>query len=130
MQAMAFTGASPETTDFPQTECLSLYGNDERLIYFYGNVIRYKDVDIHSLDFKTHDLKVGQSLGILLTKGGDLHWFVDNNWRGSVHLDDYKLDKPLWGVAGVVAQCKMVKAEICTGKYKGNFSLAVLHSPD
>ena len=116
MQAMGFTGENPETTVFTQSECLTLYGDDEQLFYFYGNIVRYKDVDVRNLDFKTHDLKIGQSLGILLTKEGDLHWFVDSAWRGMVHLDDYRLNRPLWGFAGVVAQCKQVKAEICTGK--------------
>ena len=76
----------------------------------------YKGKELCRLDFNTKNLNVGQSLGILLTRERDLHWFVDDKWRGIFHVDDYPLDRPLWGVADVCARCKQVKAETCSGE--------------
>ncbi len=64
-----------------------------------------------------NDFKVGESLGILLTlEKKEVHWFVNDVWRGSARVEDYPLDTPMWGVVDVYALCKQVKAEICTGK--------------
>ena len=58
----------------------------------------------------------GDSLGMLLTLEKEVHWFVNDVWRGSVRVEDYPLDTPMWGVVDVWGRCKQVKAEICTGK--------------
>ena len=58
----------------------------------------------------------GDSLGMLLTLEKEVHWFVNDMWRGSVRVEDYPLDTPMWGVVDVWGRCKQVKAEICTGK--------------
>ena len=68
------------------------------------------------LGFNTDALVVGDSLGMLLTLEKEVHWFVNDVWRGSVRVKDYPLDTPMWGVVDVYALCKQVKAEICTGK--------------
>ena len=31
-------------------------------------------------------------------------------------MDDYPLDRPLWGLAEVWGKCRQVKAEICSGE--------------
>ncbi len=59
---------------------------------------------------------MGDSLGMLLTLEKEVHWFVNDVWRGCVRVEDYPLDTPMWGVVDVCVQCKQVKAEICTGK--------------
>ncbi len=72
----------------------------------------YKD----DLSFNTCDLGKGDSLGMLLTLEKEVHWFMNGVWRGSVRVEDYPLDIPIWGVVDVYGLCKQVKAEICTGK--------------
>ena len=74
------------------------------------------DKDIGELDFSTDNLTEGQSLGILLTKERDLHWFVDGQWRDVFHVNDCPLDEPMWGMVDLYNHCKQVKAEICTGE--------------
>ncbi len=59
---------------------------------------------------------MGDSLGMLLTLEKEVHWFMNDVWRGCVRVEDYPLDTPMWGVVDVYGQCKQVKAEICTGK--------------
>ena len=81
-----------------------------------GSTIYYNEKQICSLGFSMADLTKGQSVGVLLTKERELHWFVDGKWRGVVHVDGYPLDEPMWGVMDVCAQCKQARAEICTGE--------------
>ena len=109
-------GLTGETSGLPQLQCVSPYQNYEHLLYIDDDDVWYKGEELCKLDFNTWQLKVGQSLGILLTRERDLHWFVDNKWRGMVHVDDYPLDRPLWGVADVFGRCTQVKAEICNGE--------------
>ena len=78
--------------------------------------ILYNEKKLCELDFHTKDLTVGQSVGILLTRERYLHWFVDGQWRGEVHVDDYPLDGPMWGVVDVYGACKQVRADIHTGE--------------
>ena len=115
-QVIGLTGENPETSELPQLSYLSLYKNDEHLLYFDGKAVKYCGKEHCKLDFSTRKLNVGQSLGILLTRERDLHWFVDDKWRGMVHVDNYPLDRPLWGVAEVWGKCRQVKAEICSGE--------------
>ena len=78
--------------------------------------IYYNDKALCDLDFSTENMTAGQSVGMLLTKQGDLHWFLDDKWRGMVHVDGYPLNKPIWGVADMFRRCEQVTAEILTGE--------------
>ena len=59
---------------------------------------------------------MGDSLGMLLTLEKEVHWFMNDVWRGCVRVEDYPLDTPMWGVVDVYGWCKQVEAEIYTGK--------------
>ena len=113
---MGLTGENPETSELPQSPDISQYENDEHLLCIYGDSVWYKGKTLCELDFNAWNLNVSQSLGILLTRERDLHWFVDDKWRGTVHVNDYPLDRPLWGVADVYGSCTQVKADICSGE--------------
>ena len=78
--------------------------------------VYHNDKTLCKLGFRTEDMTAGQSLGMLLTRQGDLHWFLDDKWRGVAHVDGYPLDKPMWGVADMFGRCDQVTAEILTGK--------------
>ena len=115
-QKVGLTGENPETSGLPQSHYTPDNENDEHLFLINSDSVWYKCKELCKLDFSTSDLNVGQSLGILLTREREFHWFVDNKWRGMVHVDDYPLDRPMWGVADVYARCKQVKADICSGE--------------
>ncbi len=76
----------------------------------------YKDKELCELGFNTEGFGVGDSSGMLLTLEKEVHWFVNDVWRGCVRVEDYPLDTPMWGVVSVCERRKQVKAEICTGK--------------
>ena len=114
-QQIGLTGEKPETSKLPQSRCVQ-QDNDEHMLCIRGNLVIYKGKILCNLDGSTENVSDGQSSGILLTRGRDLHCFVDDKWRGMVHVDDYPLDRPLWGVTEVFARCKQVKAEICSGE--------------
>ncbi len=80
-----------------------------------GTTLHYKDKDLCELGFNTHNIGEGDSLGMVLTLKKEVHWFVNGVWRRSVHVKDYPLDQPMWGVIDMFGPCKQVKAEICSG---------------
>jgi len=62
------------------------------------------------------ELHVRQSVGLLVTRGGDLHLFVDGKHREMV-WSGLPTDQPLWGAADVCGQCTKIKADILCGKW-------------
>lgn len=63
----------------------------------------------------TWSLGLGQLVGLLVTRDGDLHLFVDGKYREMV-WSDVPTDQPLWGVADVHGQCVKIKADLMCGK--------------
>ncbi len=100
------------------TQCVELIWQREykHLLYVLRTFLFYKDKRLCELGLDTGDFGVGDSLGMLLTLEKEVHWFMNDVWRGCVRVEDYPLDTPMWGVVDVIARCKQVKAEICTGK--------------
>ena len=88
----------------------------KHLLYTRGTSLWYNARRLCRLDFQTHDFGVGNSLGMLLTLEKEVHWFVNDVWRGSAHMNEHPLDTPMWGVVDLNGPCQKVKAEICTGK--------------
>ena len=66
------------------------------------------------LDFR--NLGVGESVGLLVTRDGDLHLFVDGKHREMV-WSRLPIDQLLWGVADVYGNCVKIKADILCGKW-------------
>ena len=62
------------------------------------------------------DLRAGQSVGLLLTKDGDVHLFVDGK-RREIVWSGLPTDQPLWGVVDIWANCVQIKADILCGKW-------------
>ena len=116
---MGFTGSSPHDPSFRLTECefMCWVKNDQPLLYISGVNSVFNSSNLCGLGFDIEDLKKGQSLGILLTKGQDFHWFLDNKHKGFGHVPDYPLDRPMWGVVDLFGRCDQVRAEICTGEF-------------
>ncbi len=120
-QKIGFTGENPEDSTLTQLRILEWERKHKHLLCTVNTPINtqalyYKDKELRELGFNTEDFGVGDSLGMLLALEKEVHWFVNDVWRGCVRVEDYPLDTPMWGVLNVYAQCKQVKAEICTGK--------------
>ncbi len=86
------------------------------LLCIVFSTLHYNDKKLCDLGFNTGDFTPGQLLGLLLTRDRECHWFLDGEWRGSVHVKELPLNQPMWGVVDVYAQCEQVRADICTGK--------------
>ncbi|XP_064384539.1 probable serine/threonine-protein kinase DDB_G0271682 [Halichondria panicea] len=102
---IGFTGENPEDLTWRK---------EHKHLSTRGTSLHCKDKELCRLGFDIHDFGVGDSLGMLLTLEKEVHWFVNDVWRGSVRVEDYPLDTPMWGVVDVYGRCKQVKAEICT----------------
>ena len=88
--------------------------SQRRYWYLVGNGIRHNGQK-KTVSINLDDLHVGQSVGLVVTRDGNLHLFVDGKhwekvWSG------LPTDQPLWGVADVCAQCAKIKADILCGK--------------
>ncbi len=80
-----------------------------------SSALHYNDKELCVLRFNTDNFTPGQSVGLLLTREGECHWFRNNMWIGAVCVRDFPLDQPMWGVVDVFGQCEQVRADICTG---------------
>jgi len=81
----------------------------------FGNE-RHHNGQEKTVSINLNDLHVGQSVGLLVTRDGDLHLFVDGKHREMV-WSGLPTDQPLWGVADVFGVCAKMKADILCGKW-------------
>ncbi len=116
VQRIGFTGENPEDSTLTQLRYLRWQRKYKHLLYTSNTSLYYKGKGLCELGLDTEDLRVGDSLGMLLTLEKEVHWFMNDVWRGCVRVEDYPLDTPMWGVVDMYGRCKQVKAEICTGK--------------
>jgi len=70
------------------------------------------------------DLQVRQSVGLLVSRDGDLHLFVDGKHREMV-WSGLPTDQPLWGVAEVYGKCTKIKADILCGKWNNQHPVSI-----
>ena len=117
---MGFTGSNPHDPSFRLIERVFLcwVKDDQPLLYISRIESVFNGDHLCTLGFDINELTSGQSLGILLTKEQDFHWFVDNKYKGFTHVPDYPLDRPMWGVVDLFGKCDQIKAEICSGEFK------------
>ncbi len=116
LQRVGFTGEDPTNSTLTECQSLRWQRDDKDMLHTLFNALRYNDKELCELGFDTKEFTPGQSLGLLLTRDRECHWFLDDEWRGSVHVRDFPLDQPMWGVVDVYARCEQVRADICTGK--------------
>ena len=102
-----------------QLQYLDRQEEHKHLLCTRATSLHYKDKKLCALGFDTHDFGEGDSLGMLLTLENEVHWFVNDVWRGSVRVN---LLTPMWGAVDVYGRCKQVKAEICTGKLGSRYN--------
>ena len=100
-------------TQYDQLTCPRL---GKHVLYTHSADIKCNGRIFGTMGFSTHDFKVGDSIRIMMTLEKEVHFFKNDVWRGSVRVEDYPLDIPMWGVVDVYGRCNQVKAEIYTGK--------------
>ncbi len=88
----------------------------KHVLFTHSAAIKYNGRMSGTMGFSTHDFKVGDSIRIMMTLEKEVHFFKNDVWRGSVRVEDYPLDIPMWGVVDLYGRCNQVKAEIYTGK--------------
>ncbi len=104
LQRVGFTGEDP--TNSTLAKCINLTWHRQRdykdVLYTSSSSLYYNDKKLCDLGFYNGDFTPGQSLRLLLTCEGECHWFLDDEWRGSVHVRDFLLDQPMWGAVDVL----------------------------
>ena len=70
--------------------------------------------DLPSLD----DLTRGQTVGLMVTTNGQLHFFLDGRHCKKI-ATGLPVDTPLWGAASVQGKCTKIKSEILSGESGG-----------
>lgn len=60
-------------------------------------------------------LTPGQTVGLLVTAGGELHLFLDGRHRKKI-ASGLPVHTPLWGAADVYGTCTKIKSEILNSK--------------
>ena len=68
------------------------------------------------MDFNLESLRVGQSIGCLVNKEGELRYFVDGKDQG-VGWTGLPTDKPLWGFADIYGLARKIKSEFLCGEF-------------
>ena len=82
--------------------------------YLHGKRISHSGQNT-AISFGMWSLRAGQSVGLLVTRDGDLHLFVDGKHRKIV-WSGLPTDQPLWGLANVFGNCAKIKTDLLCGK--------------
>ena len=90
----------------------------KRYWYLIGNEMRHSG-QRKVFNINVWGLHVGQSVGLLVSRDGDLHLFVDGEYRKMI-WSGLPTDQPLWGVADVYGKCAKIKADILCGEWWSN----------
>ena len=114
-QAIALTTENPENCATTRT-LYDMYTQSKRKFWYLCYSKIYHNDQDKPISINTWDLHVGQSVGLLVTRDGDLHLFVDGKYREMV-WSGLPTDQPLWGAADVYGKCSKIKADILCGKW-------------
>jgi hypothetical protein len=69
-----------------------------------------------------HALTKDQSVGLLISKEGQLHMYRNDNYAEEI-ATGLPIDQPLWGTIAVYGKCTMIKSEMLSGELNDNMSL-------
>ena len=114
--ALGFTFRCPDEVTVPRV--IQSHAEDPKWILVAASSSRDERI------FDTGSLRVGQSLGCMVNKKGELHCFIDGEDKGVVRRG-VPTNKPLWGFADINAQAKKIKSDYCpsAAKQPSRFSL-------
>ncbi len=68
------------------------------------------------VEFNLETLSVGQSIGCMVNKDGELRYLVDGEDQG-VGWTGLPTDKPIWGFADIYGLARKIKSEFVFGKF-------------
>jgi len=69
----------------------------------------------NKVDFNLESLRVGQTIGCLVNKTGELRYFVDGKDQG-IGWSGVPIDKPMWGFADIYGLARKIRSEFLCGK--------------
>ncbi len=114
IQRLGFTGEDPSSSILPLKPMLSWDNGLKHLLTLCKPVVyNGKRCGI----FNSVINGAVKSIGILLTNKGDFHVFTNKKWIGFIHLDNYPLDEPMWGVVEMIGASRQLKAVTWTGEF-------------
>lgn len=113
-QRFGFTVSCPDDHPVP-SGALDLYRSHEYWILSASTV--HHNGQERRVDFNLESLRVGQSVGCLINKEGELHYFVDGKDQG-VAWTGVPIDRPMWGFADIYGLARKIKSEFLCGKWK------------
>ena len=111
-QRFGFTLQCPDDRPVP-SGALDLYKSPEYWILSASTV--HHNGQEKRVDFNLESLKVGQSVGCVVNKDGELHYHIDGKDQG-VGWTGLPTDKPLWGFADIYGLARKIKSEFLYGK--------------
>ena len=68
------------------------------------------------MDFNLEQLRVGQTIGCVVNKEGQMRYFVDGKEPGYLGWTGVPTDKPLWGFADIYGLARKIKSEFLCGE--------------
>lgn len=68
------------------------------------------------VDFNLEQLRVGQTIGCVINKEGEMKYFVDGKEPGYVGWSGVPTDRPLWGFADIYGLARKIKSEFLCGE--------------
>ena len=112
LQRFGFTVLNPDEIPVP-SGALDLYRSSDYWILSASTV--HHDGQESKVDFNLESLRVGQTIGCLVNKQGELRYYIDGQdqgvgWRG------LPTDKPMWGFADIYGLARKIKSEFLCGK--------------
>ena len=117
IQGVYFTTEDPKSLGLINSS-VAFANRSERvnLIGRCGRVALHRHWVLGKFKPHTQSVKVGASIGIMLSKTGVLRCFVGGESCGMTIINIYPTNRPLWGVVDVYANCRKIIAHICTSK--------------
>ena len=73
-------------------------------------------------------LNINQKVGLLLSPDGDLHVYLDGQHIMKA-ASGLPVDKPLWGLVNVYANCSKMKSELLSGEWDNGVVVVLLVVP-
>ena len=125
-QKIALTTENPDNCAVPST-LYNMYSQCNKRYWLLHGSLKRHNGQHKTISINTDNLRVGQSVGLLVTRDGDLHLFVDGKYREMV-WSGLPTDQPLWGVADVYGNCTKIKADILCGKNQHPVSIFSISS--
>ncbi|CAI8015324.1 Neuralized-like protein 4 [Geodia barretti] len=108
-----FTVCCPDSIPVP-SGALDLYRSSDYWILSASTV--HHNGQERKVDFNLEQLRVGQTIGCVVNKEGQMKYFVDGKEPGYLGWTGLPTDKPLWGFADIYGLARKIKSEFLCGE--------------